>query len=73
MHQGAGETFQEGVAAVLVHTRKVTFCVIPFIYEIFRIRKSIETEAVTDFLGSQITSDSDCSHEIKRRSLEGKL
>ena len=32
-------------------------------------------EAVTDFifLSSKITVDSDCSHEIKRRSLEGKL
>ena len=32
-------------------------------------------ERVTDFifLGSKITEDDDCSHEIKRRSLEGKL
>ena len=32
-------------------------------------------ETVTDFifLGSRITADNDCSHEIKRRSLEGKL
>ena len=32
-------------------------------------------ETVTDFifLGSQITADGDCSHEIKRRSLEEKL
>ena len=32
-------------------------------------------ETVTDFifLGSKITADSDCSHEIKRHSLEGKL
>ena len=32
-------------------------------------------ETVTDFifLGSQITADGDCSHEIKRRSLEGVL
>ena len=33
-------------------------------------------EAVSDFifLGSKITTDGDCSHEIKRRySLEGKL
>ena len=31
-------------------------------------------ETVTDFifLGSQITSDSDCSHEIKRRLLFGR-
>ena len=27
----------------------------------------------TIFLGSKITADSDCSHEIKRHSLEGKL
>ena len=35
-----------------------------------------KVEAVTDFifLGSKITADSDCSHEIKRRSLlEGKV
>ena len=34
-----------------------------------------EMETVTDFifLGSKITVDSDCSHEIKRRSLEEKL
>ena len=32
-------------------------------------------EVVTDFifLGSKITADVDCSHEIKRCSLEGKL
>ena len=32
-------------------------------------------ETVTDFifLGSKITTDGDCSHEIKRHSLEGKL
>ena len=32
-------------------------------------------EAVIDFifLGSKITADGDCSHEIKRQSLEGKL
>ena len=32
-------------------------------------------EAVSDFifLGSKITADGDCSHEIKRHSLEGKL
>ena len=31
-------------------------------------------ETVTDFIlgGSKITADSDCSHEIKRHSLEGK-
>ena len=33
------------------------------------------TETVTDFLllGSKITADGDCSHEIKRHSLEEKL
>ena len=33
-----------------------------------------EVEAVTDFifLGSKITMDSDCSHEIKRRLLLGR-
>ena len=32
-------------------------------------------ETVTDFifLGSQITADGDCSHEIKRRSLKERL
>ena len=36
-------------------------------------RETMET--VTDFIlgGSKITADSDCSHEIKRHSLEGKL
>ena len=34
-----------------------------------------KVEAVTDFifLGFEITADSDCSCEIKRHSLEGKL
>ena len=32
-----------------------------------------ETEADFIFLGSKITADGDCSHEIKRHSLEGKL
>ena len=33
-----------------------------------------ETVLVFIFLGSKITADGDCSHEIKRRySLEGKL
>ena len=32
-------------------------------------------ETVSDFivLGSKITADGDCRHEIKRHSLEGKL
>ena len=32
-------------------------------------------ETVTDFIlgGFEITADGDCSHEIKRHSLEGKL
>ena len=35
--------------------------------------ETVETE--TDFIlgGSKITADGDCSHEIKRHSLEGKL
>ena len=35
----------------------------------------IDGETVADFvfLGSKITADGDCSHEIKRLSLEGKL
>ena len=34
-----------------------------------------KVEAMTDFifLGSKITVDCDCTHEIKRRSVEGKL
>ena len=35
----------------------------------------IDGETVTDFIfwASKITADGDCSHEIKRHSLEGKL
>ena len=35
----------------------------------------INGETVEDFIlgGSKITADGDCSHEIKRHSLEGKL
>ena len=35
----------------------------------------IDGETVSDFIlgGSKITADGDCSHEIKRHSLEGKL
>ena len=35
----------------------------------------IDGETVSDFifLGSKLTTDGDCSHEIKRHSLEGKL
>ena len=33
----------------------------------------VETVSDFIFLGSKITADSDCSHEIKRHSLEGKL
>ena len=35
----------------------------------------IDWETVSDFifLGSQITADGDCIHEIKKHSLEGKL
>ena len=34
---------------------------------------TVETVADFIFLGSKITADGDCSHEIKRYSLEGKL
>ena len=34
---------------------------------------TVETVADFIFLGSKITADGDCSHEIKRHSLEGKL
>ena len=36
-------------------------------------REKVETVTDFIFLGSKITVDSDCSHEIKRCSLEGKL
>ena len=36
-------------------------------------RETVETVADFIFLGSKITAESDCSHEIKRHSLEGKL
>ena len=35
--------------------------------------KTVETVSDFTFLGSKITADGDCSHEIKRHSLEGKL
>ena len=36
-------------------------------------RQTVETVSDFIFLGSKITADGDCSHEIKRHSLEGKL
>ena len=35
--------------------------------------ETVETVADFTFLGSKITADGNCSHEIKRHSLEGKL
>ena len=35
--------------------------------------ETVKTGADFIFLGSRITTDGDCSHEIKRHSLEGKL
>ena len=35
--------------------------------------KIVETVSDFIYLGSKITADGDCSHEIKRHSLEGKL
>ena len=35
--------------------------------------ETVETVADFIFGGSEITADGDCSHEIKRYSLEGKL
>ena len=35
--------------------------------------ETMETVADFIFLGSKITADGDCSHEIKRHSSEGKL
>ena len=36
-------------------------------------RETVETVSDFIFWGSKITADGDCSHEIKRHSLEGKL
>ena len=35
--------------------------------------ETVETVSDFIFLGSKITADGDCSHEMKRHSLEGKL
>ena len=35
--------------------------------------ETVETVTVFIFLGSKITADGDCSHKIKRHSLEEKL
>ena len=35
--------------------------------------ETVETVSDFIFLGSKISADGDCSHEIKRHSLEGKL
>ena len=35
--------------------------------------ETVETVADFIFLGFKITADGDCSHEIKKHSLEGKL
>ena len=35
--------------------------------------ETVETVSDFIFLGSQITADDDCSHEIKRHSLEEKI
>ena len=35
--------------------------------------ETVETVSDFIFLGSKITADGDCGHEIKRHSLEGKL
>ena len=35
--------------------------------------ETVETVSDFIFLGSKLTADGDCSHEIKRHSLEGKL
>ena len=36
------------------------------------VRETVETVSDFIFLGSQITADGDCSHEIKRRLLLGR-
>ena len=38
-----------------------------------RDEETVETVSDFIFLGSKITADGDCSHEIKRHSLEAKL
>ena len=35
--------------------------------------ETVETESDFIFLSSKITADGDCSHDIKRHSLEGNL
>ena len=35
--------------------------------------ETVETLSDCIYLGSKITADGDCSHEMKRHSLEGKL
>ena len=35
-------------------------------------RETVETVAYFTFLGSKVTADGDCSHEIKRRLLLGR-
>ena len=35
--------------------------------------ETVETVSDFNFGGSKITADGDCSHEIERHSLEGKL
>ena len=35
--------------------------------------ETVETSVRLYFWGSKITADGDCSHEMKRQSLEGKL
>ena len=39
----------------------------------WEIDEAVETVSVFIFLGSKITAYGDCSHEIKRHFLEGKL
>ena len=40
---------------------------------LWQIGEKVETVSDFIFLGSKITADGDCSHEIKRHSLERKL
>ena len=43
-------------------------------HPVFTVNRREKVKAVTDFivLGSKMTADSDCSHEIKRRLLLGR-
>ena len=63
------ESKKAGLKLSIQKTKIMAFCAITS-WEI----EGEKVETVTDFifLGSRITADSDCSHEIKRRLLLGR-